>query len=164
MRQVVVSLGNIGALHDGLGEFALQIGTRLAAQAPQWQAEHGLRFAFHMRPKLFGLYGSAVDYLAVSRWQRWRHVQPGGCALWHSLHQLNKTRPPVASGPRVVTVHDLNFLYGRNRFSRWRHLGRTKGLMNRADQVVAISRYTASDVQQHVLTGLTTPTVQRLLA
>jgi glycosyltransferase involved in cell wall biosynthesis len=63
---------------------------------------------------------------------------------------LNKTRPPVACGLRVVTVHDLNYLYGRNAFSRWRHQRRTQALMGRTDQVVAISQHTASDVRQHL--------------
>jgi hypothetical protein len=33
-RRIGISLGNIGALHDGLGEFASQIGQRIARQAP----------------------------------------------------------------------------------------------------------------------------------
>jgi len=150
MQRVIVSLGNIGALNDGLGEFALQIGTRVAARAAQWQAEHGVRFAFHMRARLFGLYGDGVDYLATNRWQRLHHVQPHSCALWHSLHQLNKTRPPVGSGQRLVTVHDLNYRHGPSAFSRWRHHRRTLGLMSRTDHVVAISQHTAADVRRHL--------------
>ena len=72
-----------------------------------------------------GLFGADVGYLPVTRWQRLRHVQPQRFALWHSLHQLNKTLPPAGCGPRVVTVHDLNYLYGRNAFSTWRHHRRT---------------------------------------
>ena len=150
MRRVVISLGNIGAMNDGLGEFALQIGTRMAAHAAQWGAEHEVRFAFHLRSKLFGLFGDGVDYLAINRWQRLRHVQPGPCSLWHSLHQLNKTRPPVGSGPRLVTVHDLNYRHGHSAYSRWRHHRRTLALMGRTDHVVAISRYTAAEVRQHL--------------
>jgi glycosyltransferase involved in cell wall biosynthesis len=150
MKRVVLSLGNIGALHDGLGEFALQLGTRVAAQAERWQHDHGVRFAFHMRSRLFGLYGPAVEYLPINRWQRWRHVQPAGCDLWHSLHQLNKTRPPVGASCRVVTVHDLNYRHGRSAYSRWRHHRRTVALMSRTDEVVAISRHTGQDVQQHL--------------
>jgi len=150
----MISLGNIGALHDGLGEFALQIGQRIAAAAPLWRQQHGVHFSFHLREKLFGLYGDAVGYLPVSRWQRIRHVQPQAFALWHSLHQLNKNRPPLFQGEgtpqRLVTVHDLNYLYGRNAFSRWRHQRRTLALLSRADHVVAISHHTATDVRRHL--------------
>ena len=149
-RRIGISLGNIGALHDGLGEFALQIGQRLAVQAPAWRAQHGIHIDFHLREKLVGLYGDQVGYLPANRWQRLRHVRPQPYALWHSLHQLNKTLPPKDTAVRLVTVHDLNYLYGRNAFSTWRHDRRTRALMARTDEVVAISQYTARDVREHL--------------
>ena len=152
-RRIGISLGNIGALHDGLGEFSLQIGQRVAAQAQCWREEHGIAIDFHMREKLFGLFGSEVGYLAVNRWQRLHHARPQPYALWHSLHQLNKSLPPnMEPGPhaRIVTVHDLNYLYGRSAFSTWRHQRRTQALMRRTDVVVAISHHTAGDVQRHL--------------
>lgn len=152
-RRIGISLGNIGAFHDGLGEFSLQIGQRIARAAPRWREQHGVEFVFHLRERLAGTFGPAsesVTYLAVTRWQRLRHVQREPFALWHSLHQLNKTRPPEGTPLRVLTVHDLNYLYGRNRFSTWRHHRRTQALMRRTDLVVAISRHTATDVRQHL--------------
>ena len=149
-RRIGISLGNIGALHDGLGEFSLQIGQRVAAQAAAWQAQLGIRFDFHLREKLFGLFGGEVGYLPVTRWQRVHHLRPAPYALWHSLHQLNKTLPPQNTGVRMVTVHDLNYLYGRNAFSTWRHQRRTQALLRRTDALVAISHHTAADVRQHL--------------
>lgn len=150
IRRIGISLGNIGSLHDGLGEFSLQLGRRIAAAAPQWRERDGIAFDFHLRDKLFGLFGTAVGYLAVNRLQRWRHVQPVRYDLWHSLHQLNKNLPPRNAGPRVVTVHDLNYLYHPSALSRWRHDRRTRALMRRTDHVVAISAHTAQDVQRHL--------------
>ncbi len=147
---VGISLGGVAGLQDGLGEFALQIGSRIARAAPQWRERHRVRFHFHLREKLFGLFGGDVGYMPVTRWQRLRHVQPQRFSLWHSLHQLNKTLPPAGCGPRVVTVHDLNYLYGRNAFSTWRHHRRTAALLARTDHVVAISEYTAADVRRHL--------------
>lgn len=151
-RRIVISLGDIGSLDHGLGEFALQLGTRIAAQAPAWRERYGIAIDFHLRRPLAGLFGDAVGYLPVSRWHRHRHRLAQPCALWHSLHQLNKNLPPnmEAGGPRLVTVHDLNYVYGRNAYSRWRHHRRTRALMRRTDLVVAISRHTAGDVRQHL--------------
>ena len=149
-RHIGISLGNIGALHDGLGEFSSQLGQRIAGQAARWQEQYGVRFDFHLREKLIGLFGDQVGYLPVNRWQRLRHVQPQSYALWHSLHQLNKNLPPQHGGPRVVTVHDLNYLYGRNAFSTWRHQRRTQALLRRTDELVAISYHTAADVKKHL--------------
>jgi glycosyltransferase involved in cell wall biosynthesis len=149
-RHICISLGNIGALHDGLGEFALQIGTRIAAAAPAWREQHGIHFDFHLKEKLGPLFGGDVGYLDVNRWQRYRHVQPKPYVLWHSLTQLNKNLPPQGCPVRVVTVHDLNYLYGRNAWSTWRHGQRTRALMARTDHVVAISQHTANDIKLHL--------------
>ncbi len=148
--RIGISLGNIGSLHDGLGEFSLQLGRRIAAAAPAWRERDGVAIDFHLREQLAGLFGTEVGYLPVNRWHRLRHVQPVPYALWHSLHQLNKNRPPLGSGRRLVTVHDLNYLYHPSAFSRWRHDRRTRALMRRTDHLVAISRHTADDVRRHL--------------
>lgn len=149
-RRIGVSLGDIGGLQDGLGEFALQIGTRIASRAPEWRERHGVAIDFHVRESLEGLYGDQVGYLRVDKWQRVLHRRAAPYALWHSLHQLNKTLPPAGTECRLVTVHDLNYLYGRNAFSTWRHHRRTQALMRRTDHLVAISRHTAGDVRREL--------------
>jgi len=153
-RRIGISLGQIGALHDGLGEFSLQIGQRVAAQTATWQARYGIRFDFHLREKMFGLFGPDVGYLPVTRWQRYRHVQPERYALWHSLHQHNKTLAPSfdgqRTGVRLVTVHDLNHLYAAPSWRGWRQQRRALALMQRTDALVAISHHTAADVRLHL--------------
>lgn len=149
-RRIGISLGNIGSLQDGLGEFAFQMGHHVARAAPAWRERYGIEFDFHLRERLVGLFGAEVGYLVVNRWQRLRHVRPQPYALWHSLHQLNKTLPPQRCGPRLVTVHDLNYLYGKNAYSEWRDRRRTAALMRRTDIVIAISEYTAADVRKHL--------------
>lgn len=148
--KIGISLGNVGSLHDGLGEFSLQLGRRIAAHAAEWRQRDGIGFDFHLRDPLRGLFGSEVGYLRVNRWQRLSHRRPERYALWHSFHQLNKTLPPQGCGPRVVTFHDLNYLYHPSAFSRWRHDRRTRALIARTDHVVAISRHTADDVRRHL--------------
>jgi glycosyltransferase involved in cell wall biosynthesis len=147
---VILSLGNSSPGDGGLFEFCSQVGLRIAALAPHWQAEHGLRIGFHLREDLVGHFGDHVAYWPVSRTQRrWPPLHPA-CALWHSLHQLNRYTPPTPSGPRLTTVHDLNYLYGKNFFSRWRDTRRMKALLARSDALVAISHHTAGDVKQHL--------------
>jgi glycosyltransferase involved in cell wall biosynthesis len=49
-----------------------------------------------------------------------------------------------------VTIHDLNYLYGRPRLSVWRHGRRLRALLRRTDHVATVSRHTALDVQRHL--------------
>jgi glycosyltransferase involved in cell wall biosynthesis len=155
-RRIGISLGNLGNLHDGLGEFAVQMGTALAAAAPRWAERDSLHVDFHLRAEHVGLFGPDVGYLPVSRWHRYHHVQPQHYELWHSLHQVNKTLPPAGAGQRLVTIHDLNYVYGRKGWASWRQQRRAQAMVRRTDLVVAISQHTASDVRQHL--GWTGPT------
>lgn len=148
-HRIGISLGNIGSLQDGLGEFAVQTGQHVAHHAAAWR-EMGVHFDFHLREQHVGLFGPEVGYLTVNRWQRLRHERPVHYDIWHSLHQLNKNLPPRDTGTRIVTVHDLNYLYGHKAFSKWRHHRRTLALMRRTDLVVAISQYSAADVCRHL--------------
>jgi glycosyltransferase involved in cell wall biosynthesis len=149
-RHIGFSLGDIGSLDQGLGEFALQIGSRLAQRAAQWRERYDVVLHAHVREPLMGLFGDQVRYIPVSRSQRWRHPQHEHFVLWHSLHQLNKTLAPAGTALRLTTVHDLNYRYGRNAFSSWRHHRRTKALLARSDALTAISAYTAADIRAHL--------------
>jgi glycosyltransferase involved in cell wall biosynthesis len=149
-KRILISLGRSGPGDGGIFEFSSQIVHRVAAAAPEWKAREGVSFTVHLRHELEGLFGRDVSYLPLRPLQRWVHRTPHPFHLWHTLHQMNKTRPPLGCASRLATVHDLNYLYGRNAFSRWRHHRRTLALMARTDHVVAISRHTASDVQREL--------------
>ena len=149
-KRIGISLGNLGNLRDGLGEYAVQLGTAVAAAALDWAERDSLFVDFHLRGELVGLFGQGVGYLPVSRHQRWRHVQARHYDLWHSLHQVNKTRPPVGTSQRLLTVHDLNPLYSGNPWTAWRHKRRLLAMLRSTDRVLAISQHTAADVRQHL--------------
>ena len=94
-QRIGVSLGDVPSLEGGgLSEFCLQVGSRLRAALGE-AGEVGL--VFHLKERLVGCFGDAVDYLPVSRWQRFRHVRDEPYTLWHSLHQLNKNLPPAGA-------------------------------------------------------------------
>lgn len=148
--RIGISLGNTGSLIDGLGEFSNQLCLRLAAQAPRLREEHGIELAFHLRESLVGCFGEGVEYLPFQRWQRLRHVQPRRYAVWHKLNQLDKSLPPQGAGKRLLTVHDLNFLYFKGGFSQWRNMRRVRARLAKADHLVTISDYVRRDVLQHL--------------
>jgi glycosyltransferase involved in cell wall biosynthesis len=124
----------------------MQLCNRFASKAQQLKANFGIEFFFHMREEFHGLFGDEVSYLPVNRWQRWSHQQSEPFALWHKLHQLNKTRAPDGTPHRLVTVHDLNFVYFKTGYSRWRDLRRTRRLLNQSTDIVTISDYVRQDV------------------
>jgi glycosyltransferase involved in cell wall biosynthesis len=144
--RIGISLGNTGNFQDGLGEFSMQLCSRLAARAKELRDQHGISLYFHLKEELFGVFGDDVSYLAVTRWQRWRHQRPESFSLWHKLNQLNKTRPPEGTPHQVATVHDLNFVYFKNNYSQWRDFRKLKQLLETTTHIVTISQYVRDDV------------------
>ncbi len=147
-HEVLVSLGRSSPGDGGIFEFSSQLGQRIAQVAPAWRETLGVGFTFHLRPELQGLFGSEVGYLPLRRLDRWRVRAGRSFGLWHSVHQMNKSRPPMGCRQRLVTIHDLNYLYGRPPLSVWRHNRQLRGLLGRTDHVTAVSHHTALDVQR----------------
>lgn len=145
-----ISLGNLGSFQDGLGEFSWQLCSRIADRAAELHDRHRVRICFQLRESLRGCFGDQVDYLPISRWQRFRHVQTNPFAIWHSLNQINKVLPPLGTQTRIVTVHDLNFLYFKGAYSRWRDMRRLRVRLDRTDCLVTISNYVRADVLGHL--------------
>jgi glycosyltransferase involved in cell wall biosynthesis len=150
LRRVGISLGNLGDFVGGLGEFSYQLGQTLADQAPALREQQGLEFHIHCLPALHGCFGPGVNYLPVQRSQEWRHRAPVSLDLWHATSQLNRYGPPQGHGRRLVTVHDLNYVYEKTGLSRWRHQWRMRRLLRHADALVAITQHVAADIRREL--------------
>jgi glycosyltransferase involved in cell wall biosynthesis len=146
-RRVGLSFGEIDSLDSGLGEFCSQLAAQIAAAAPHWRAQ-AVSFELHLPARWHGHFGDAVGYLAAERAQREAPLDTGPFALWHLLHQHNLLLPPAGTACRLLTVHDLNHLYGRSFVSRWRYGRKLDALLSRTDRVIAISHHTAADLRR----------------
>ena len=150
-----MSFGPLRKLHDGLGEFSVQLGQRFAARAPELRERHGVRFHFHMRPERFGMFGDTVRYVAMRTVERVVHVASPRFDLWHRMNQHIAHRPPVGTRCSMVTVHDLNHVYAKRGASLALHSFKARLKLAGTDHVVTITRYVAADVRKHV--GFTGP-------
>jgi glycosyltransferase involved in cell wall biosynthesis len=142
-----VSFGPLRRFHDGLGEFSLQLGRRLAARAPELGERHGFRFHFHVRKERFGLFGENVRYVEMREVERMVHLTRTRFDLWHRMNQGIAHRPPVGTRCSLVTVHDLNYAHTKRGVSRMVHS--FKGRLNLAgtDRVVTDTRFVVGDVR-----------------
>lgn len=76
-------------------------------------------------------------------------------SLWHCTYQQSRYLPrwPV---PKILTVHDLNFLYEpRSSRSISRNVRRLKRNLARADHIVTVSRFVAGNLREHADPGAT---------
>lgn len=145
-----ISLGNQHSFVDGLGEFSRQLCTRFAAQAAALRERHGWIFHVYLPEEQHGVFGPELRYIAPRRLHRSWHTEPERFALWHTVQQLNRYRPPRGTGHRILTVHDLNFFYFKNAYSQRRDAWQLRRLLRRTDTLVTISAYVGDDLRQRM--------------
>lgn len=72
--------------------------------------------------------------------------------LWHTTHQTSWYTPPAGRKViRVLTVHDLNFIYEeKSEKKRLKKLKRHQQTIDKADHIIAISEFTKKDILKHL--------------
>lgn len=146
-RTICVSFGHLHSFDAGLGEFAYRLGRGLVERREVLR-QHGFDLAFHLQPHLVGKLGDDVAYVTYTRKQEVLSWSFEGCALWHSAFQHNITRPPREASRRMLTIHDLNYLYAKKGPGAWRDEFRTRLAVAHSNQLVCITHYVARDVQK----------------
>lgn len=154
-RRIGLSFGHLRTFNDGIGELSLQLGHGLAQRAARLRAEHAIELHYHLPQRLHGHFGTQVQYLPTSDWQRLLHVGHGRFDLWHSLHQFNPFKAPLGAQKIVQTILDLNFMHVGNARKQRKYLRRMRGLAQRSDALITISHFVGRDLRQHL--GEATP-------
>lgn len=80
---------------------------------------------------------------------RFRLAVPAGVGVWHAIHQLTPYLPATGQ-KKVITVHDLNFLYEKRQKHLKSSLARLQKNIDRVDYIVAISEFARRDLLAHV--------------
>ena len=71
--------------------------------------------------------------------------------IWHTTFQVSNYMKNNNRGKKVLTIHDLNFLYERlSEQKRNKYLKLVQSNIERADHLVAISQYVKQDVLTHL--------------
>ncbi len=150
--RIGISLGQIKTWHDGLGEFSWQLSQGLAQRAPEWRDRHGIEILFHLPEKFHGFAGSEVAYLPTHDIQRLLHWNWQPFSIWHSVHQHIKFRPPLRTQHRLLSVHDMNFLYEENPkpSTRQRRLCRLENTVRRHEHLIVHTDYVRQDLLFHL--------------
>ncbi|MDR0750637.1 MAG: glycosyltransferase family 4 protein [Tannerellaceae bacterium] len=79
-------------------------------------------------------------------WHAYYLRLPDECKIWHSTFQLDRYMPSSGKQKKVLTIHDLNFLYDRNQKGLEAGMKRLQHNIDLADKLVAISGFAKKDV------------------
>lgn len=92
------------------------------------------------------------DERRFSHLHHYYNPQPSGYTLLHVTHQLQRyfLRTARVSGKRILTLHDLNFLYEQISLKSYgRRLKRVRTNLGKADVIVCISKFVADCLLEH---------------
>ncbi|MDT7836842.1 glycosyltransferase family 4 protein [Aquabacterium sp. OR-4] len=153
LRHIGLCLGRLETWHDGLGEVSRRLGEYLAAQAPALR-EEGIALHVRLPQALHGCFGDGLHYIPTHTWQRLPHWGAQRFDLWHTIHQHIRLRAPIGTRQRLLTVHDLNFVYSKAPRKVPKYLRKLTRLCQRQTALVAITRHVADDMQRHLALGL----------
>lgn len=145
---ILIDLSILRHTYCGLGQIALAYG--------RWYAQHPESIAPDCRvtllvPKDFiGAFGQTVDYLEAKAIYRHLPMLMPKFDLWHSIHQLSPFRPASRSTRRLLTIHDVNFVYEKQGAKRQRYIRRLQREVDSADELCFISRFANEDCARHI--------------
>lgn len=134
--------------HTGLFEYCQQLGLALKASANvedevKYYLRDGDQHYFDPSSKFF-----VRNVFHKVLFPNYREVD-----LWHITHQTSVYVPPSAKIKKILTIHDLNFLYEEKpAWKQKNYLKRHQQNIDRADHIVAISNFTKNDILKYLKT------------
>ena len=146
MKRILIDLSILRHPYCGLGQIALNYGRWYAQHADELPAEVTL-----LVPKPFvGAFGQGVRYLEAKNCYRQMPWLMPRYDFWQSIHQLSPFRPAASGTFRLVTIHDVNFIYEKQGRKRERYRKRLQKECDRADFLVFISHFVEEDTRRHI--------------
>lgn len=90
-----------------------------------------------------------IDPMRMCYLHRFFLPLPESVRVWHAIHQLTPYLPATGQ-KKLLTVHDLNFLYEKGGKRLKTSLARLQKNAGRVDRLVAISEFARKDLLEHI--------------
>jgi len=145
---IVIDCERMKYPHTGLYHYCLQLGNALMKERDVQQEQ----LYFYLPQKEQGVFGEGVQYLPQDSLHKFYIPSLKGKKIWHSTYQGTMYYPRRRNMKVVLTIHDINFMYDHHKpaAKKEKYLKQLQQKIERADHVVAISRYVLDDVRQYI--------------
>lgn len=135
--------------YTGLFEFCLQL-----AEALRQTAGESDQLALYMRQEDEHFFAGQIEGLKQKSLHKFFFPAFKGIDVWHTTYQASWYMPKDKKIKKVLTIHDLNFLYEKESPEKQqRYLKKVQKNVDRADHIVAISEFTRKDILAHLKIG-----------
>ncbi len=98
------------------------------------------------------LFGNQASYISQNSFHKLLFPSVKMFDVWHASNQGSRYMPSDNNIKKVLTIHDLNFLYENETRAEKikRSLKKIQTDINKADKICTISQYVKNDVQKHL--------------
>jgi glycosyltransferase involved in cell wall biosynthesis len=136
--------------NTGIYHYCKQLSKALAEQ----QAAHHFTIAFYIPPTETDLLDNG-SYIIQKSWHKLRHPVTEKNRLWHGTYQGSNYYPTSKNVKKLLTIHDLNFLYDETKSpdKQKKYLSKIQSLINRSDQLTVISNFTLQCIRENLDIG-----------
>lgn len=146
-RSVLIDLRFLKYLNCGFGQLTLNYGNYIKNNPEKL---HGLDITLFVPKDYVGKFGDHVKYLEYKRSYKWYPFRLPHFDIWHSTTQQAKYISLDSNTVRIISVHDLNFLYERSEKRANRKLKRQQAILDIADSITAISNFTIKELESNI--------------
>ena len=134
--------------HTGLYHYCFQLGMALKQEIKKTENE----LFFYVRDSEIKVFGD--DAVCIPQHSLHKFLLPNLSRfdIWHTTYQGSQYFPFSRNIKKVLTVHDLNFLYDPNKdhAKRKRELNKLQKKVDSADAIIAISNFVLNDLRMHL--------------
>lgn len=134
--------------HTGLFHFCHHLGIALKQEMERLDGE----ICFYVPESARNQFGPNANVIIQKSLHKFMHPSMAGYQIWHSTYQGTNYFPRSKKIKKVITVHDLNFLYNDNKSvqKKERELEKLQRKLDQADAIVAISNFALNDMKAHL--------------
>ncbi|MBQ7422979.1 MAG: glycosyltransferase family 4 protein [Prevotella sp.] len=144
MKNIAIDFSHLGDL-CGFGNIAKNFSKTLVEACPT-----DFHLIFVVPERFVGTFGNNVDYVRREQIRKDLARLNKPIHLWHATDQQFRYRHRSPETIQLLTVHDLNFLYEKKYFRKWRHQLKLKWDVKKSDYITVISHYVQKEMAAHV--------------
>lgn len=146
-KKILIDLRFLKNLYYGFGQLCLQYGNYLQNN-PDKIAD--LDITVLVPKEYIGKFGDHIKYLETKRIYKTFPFLAPRYDVWHSITQTPRYFSINESCSRIITIHDLNFLYEKTPEKAKKRLKRLQENINICDLITVISHFTLDEVKSHL--------------
>ncbi len=150
MKHLVIEAYSMEFPFSGIREFMMHLGRGLVRRNNELR-RRGIKLSFIVAPHHKRCFGYDANYIVMPRYLRfllrWFYLKK--VDLLHSPHQYSHLKNLPIVGKRLVTIHDINFVYTKTGSSYRRGISRIKRRLRINDYLAFVSGFSMNDFNRH---------------